>query len=202
MHRLKHFAGRPGCLASRKIVELGREVANSRCILADLQNDQAQFAKCIMNMFSAAARNELAGDVLKTAIAKQAVAIKPRKQFQSFEEGVAAIVASEALADRDEQFESFEQGVAAIVASEVFEEHLTAACNELAGDAVKPACAKQAVAIEREKQFQSFEAEVAAIVASEVLVDPQVMFKLKAFAEFVLGGVVERAELMNKFAIS
>lgn len=130
MDSLKYAAGRPGCLASRKIAELARYIADSRRILADLHNDQAQFAKCLSNMFLAAAR------------------------------------------------------------------------NELAGDAIKPASAKQAVAIDRGKQFESFEGEVAAIVASEVLADPQAVFKLTAFAEFILGGVVERAELMNKFAIS
>jgi hypothetical protein len=127
-------------------------------------------------MFLAAARNELAADAVKPASAKQAVAIDRGKQFESFEEEVAAIVASEVLADP-----------------------LTAARNELADDAVKPASAKQAVAIDRGKQFESFEEEVAAIVASEVLADPQAVF-----AEFILceHGVVERAELVDKYAIS
>jgi hypothetical protein len=67
---------------------------------------------------------------------------------------------------------------------------------------MKSASAKLAVAIDRGKQYESFEGEVAAIVASEVLADPQAVCKLKAFAEFILSGVVERAELIYKFAIS
>ena len=179
MYSLTYAAGCPGCLASRKIAVLGRKIADSRSIVANLQNDQAQFAKCLSNMILAAARNELAGDALKSASAKLAVAI-----------------------DRGKQFEPLEGNVAAIVASEVLAVPLTTARDELAGDAMKSASAKLAVAIDRGKQYESFEGEVAAIVASEVLADPQAVCKLKAFAEFILSGVVERAELIYKFAIS
>ncbi len=46
--------------------------------------------------------------------------------------------------------------------------------------------------------FETFEEEFAAIVAAETAADPRAEGKLKAFAEFFMGGVVERAELAKK----
>ncbi len=45
---------------------------------------------------------------------------------------------------------------------------------------------------------QSFEAEIKSIVAAEVSADPRSEAKMKAIARFLLGGVVERAELADK----
>ncbi len=46
--------------------------------------------------------------------------------------------------------------------------------------------------------YETFEEEFAAIVAAEKVADPSAEAKLKAFAEFFMGGVVERAELAKK----
>jgi hypothetical protein len=224
-------------------VALGQEIAYSRRILADLKNDQIQFAKCLKNMFLAAARNEL-------AVARQALAIE-RGKCSSKSAAQLALLTDRQAQYTGEQFESLKEGVAAIVADEVLAGPLAPARIDLAGDAVTPAFARQASAIERgkcssksaaqlalltdrqaqytgeqfeslkegvaaivadlqvlvgpytgEQCFETFEEEIAAIMADEVLADPQALVKLKSFSDFILGGVVERAELMNKFAIS
>ena len=46
--------------------------------------------------------------------------------------------------------------------------------------------------------YDTFEEEFAAIVASECAREPRAEGKLKAFAQFIMGGVVDRAELAEK----
>ena len=46
--------------------------------------------------------------------------------------------------------------------------------------------------------YDTFEEEFAAIVASECARDPRAEGRLKAFAQFFMGGVVDRAELAEK----
>ena len=54
---------------------------------------------------------------------------------------------------------------------------------------------------ERELVFQSFEEEIYSIVASEIAANPLAEGKLKAIAQFMTSGVVERAELVQKYVM-
>jgi hypothetical protein len=49
--------------------------------------------------------------------------------------------------------------------------------------------------------FQSFEEEIYSIVASEIAANPLAKGKLEAIARFMTSGVVERAELVQKYVV-
>lgn len=92
----------------------------------------------------------------------------------------AADVAFNPLADSQVVVESFEKEPSSICVT--------------AGVAAAP-CG------ERELVFQSFEEEIYSIVASEIAANPLAEGKLKAIAQFMTSGVVERAELVQKYVM-
>ena len=176
------------CSFDKQLATMGLHLKETKALLKQFQNNQARFASDAMAIATSSLKKECFSTFLSIRqnfvdeICQEALQILHKEPLES-------VVANDGSCF-----------VAVDVAAPWAEEELAVQSLEQDVDA-NAAFAEVASAPLAEETilFRSFEDEFSTIVEDEIAADPRAEVRLKAFAQFMMSGVVERAELAQKY---
>ncbi len=167
---------------------MGLHIKETRALLKQFQNNQARFANDAMAIATSSSKKECFSTFLSIRqnfvdeICQEALQILHKEPLESVvaNDGFCLDAVNVAAPRAEEELvvQSLEQDVVA---------------NTAVAEVAAAPLAEETIV------YRSFEEEFRAIVESEIAADPRAEVRLKAFAQFITSGVVEKAELAQKY---